>query len=86
MARDFVGFDVLPDDRWPVCPDNGPVLKAVCNDCWIMGWYTEKAFQIWLETRNGRIVSQEGDVRHVVAELTKKEQSKIWVQEYKPGG
>lgn len=81
MPRDFVGFNVLPDDRWPVCPDNGPVLKAVCNDFRFAGWYTEKAFQDWLKARNGQIVSEEGDVRHVVAELTKKEQKEIkrWI-------
>ena len=78
MARDFVGFDVLPDDQWPVCPDNGPVLKAVCNGCRFAGWFTEEAFQDWLKMRNGSVVSEEDNTRHVIAELTKKEQSKIW--------
>jgi len=81
MAQDFVDFDVLPDDRWPVCPDNGPVLKAVCNGCRIAGWFTEEAFQDWLKMRNGSVVSEEDNTRHVVAELTKKEQKKIWVRE-----
>ncbi|MHC4335762.1 MAG: hypothetical protein ACYSUV_18735 [Planctomycetota bacterium] len=61
------------DDRWPICPDNGPVLKGTVNQYTIFGWYTEAEFQTWLKKRNGSIVRAENETRVVVAELTAKE-------------
>jgi len=77
------GFLVMPDTRWPTCPENGPVLKAVWpndNSCFL-GWWTEAEFQEWLQRRDGSITQIDGDKRTIVALLTKKE-----IATYRPDG
>ena len=74
MAEMMAGFTVKPDTRFPVCPDNGPVLKAVWdNGQRFLGWWTEAAFQDWLQARGGFVVSSNDDDRIVMARLTQKE-------------
>ena len=64
---------VQPDTRWPVCPDNGPVLEGRVGDVRALGWFTRDEFDRWLISRSGGVVETDGDKITVVALLTKKE-------------